>query len=130
MITVADYSNGSEGYTYNYYVRLSAFFFSLYIFFQGRGDVVRCASETLFNMPYWCQLQEDVTPEKVVEIVEKLRKGEKPPVRPLTKIYFNTAHVLETYTLLNYESGFFFFSTARKIPYGLGVDLKEGILLC
>ncbi|RYR47339.1 hypothetical protein Ahy_A07g033273 isoform A [Arachis hypogaea] len=41
MITVADYSNGSEGYTYNYY--------------------------------------EDVTPEKVVEIVEKLRKGEKPP---------------------------------------------------
>ncbi|CAL9010692.1 unnamed protein product [Prunus brigantina] len=41
MITVADYSNGSEGYTYNYY--------------------------------------EDVTPELVVEIVEKLRKGEKPP---------------------------------------------------
>ncbi|KAH0933604.1 NADH dehydrogenase [ubiquinone] flavoprotein 2, mitochondrial [Brassica rapa] len=41
MITVADYSNGSEGYTYNYF--------------------------------------EDVTPEKVVEIVEKLRKGEKPP---------------------------------------------------
>ncbi|CAI8601381.1 unnamed protein product [Vicia faba] len=39
MITVADYSNGSEGYTYNYF--------------------------------------EDVTPEKVVEIVEKLRKGEK-----------------------------------------------------
>ncbi|MCI91774.1 hypothetical protein A2U01_0113069, partial [Trifolium medium] len=26
---------------------------------------------------------EDVTPEKVVEIVEKLRKGEKPPVRIL-----------------------------------------------
>ncbi|KAK9923070.1 hypothetical protein M0R45_031504 [Rubus argutus] len=45
MITVADYSNGSEGYTYNYY--------------------------------------EDVTPERVVEIVEKLRKGEKPPVRTL-----------------------------------------------
>ncbi|KAF2575301.1 hypothetical protein F2Q70_00000127, partial [Brassica cretica] len=41
MITVADYSNGSEGYTYNYF--------------------------------------EDVTPETVVEIVEKLRKGEKPP---------------------------------------------------
>lgn len=41
MITVADYSNGSEGYTYNYY--------------------------------------EDVTPERVVEIVEKLKKGEKPP---------------------------------------------------
>ncbi|CAN6861371.1 unnamed protein product [Brassica oleracea] len=41
MITVADYSNGSEGYTYNYFVY--------------------------------------VTPEKVVEIVEKLRKGEKPP---------------------------------------------------
>jgi len=121
MITVADYSNGSEGYTYNYYVRLSSFF--LYFFFQGRG-------ETLFNMSYWCQLQEDVTPEKVVDIVEKLRKGEKPPVRPLTTIYFNTALVLETYTLLNYESGLFFFSMARKIPYGLGVDLKEGILLC
>ncbi|KAI4364079.1 hypothetical protein MLD38_020217 [Melastoma candidum] len=41
MITVADYSNGSEGYTYNYY--------------------------------------EDVTPKRVVEIVEALRKGEKPP---------------------------------------------------
>ncbi|KAJ6953749.1 hypothetical protein NC652_005472 [Populus alba x Populus x berolinensis] len=41
MITVADYSNGSEGYTYNYY--------------------------------------EDVTPKRVVEIVEMLRKGEKPP---------------------------------------------------
>ncbi|KAG6774541.1 hypothetical protein POTOM_021896 [Populus tomentosa] len=40
MITVADYSNGSEGYTYNYY--------------------------------------EDVTPKRVVEIVEMLRKGEKP----------------------------------------------------
>ncbi|KAL2540636.1 NADH dehydrogenase [ubiquinone] flavoprotein 2 [Abeliophyllum distichum] len=41
MITVADYSNGSEGYTYNYY--------------------------------------EDVTPKRVVEIVEALRRGEKPP---------------------------------------------------
>ena len=26
MITVADYSNGSEGYTYNYYVGLSFIF--------------------------------------------------------------------------------------------------------
>ncbi|XP_010679162.2 NADH dehydrogenase [ubiquinone] flavoprotein 2, mitochondrial [Beta vulgaris subsp. vulgaris] len=41
MITVADYSNGSEGYTYNYY--------------------------------------EDVTPKRVVELVEMLRRGEKPP---------------------------------------------------
>ncbi|XP_031269924.1 NADH dehydrogenase [ubiquinone] flavoprotein 2, mitochondrial [Pistacia vera] len=41
MITVADYSNGSEGYTYNYY--------------------------------------EDVTPKRVVEIVEMLRRGEKLP---------------------------------------------------
>ncbi|KAI3460924.1 hypothetical protein Pfo_017587 [Paulownia fortunei] len=40
MITVADYSNGSEGYTYNYY--------------------------------------EDVTPKRVIEIVEALRRGEKP----------------------------------------------------
>ncbi|XP_043691977.1 NADH dehydrogenase [ubiquinone] flavoprotein 2, mitochondrial-like isoform X2 [Telopea speciosissima] len=42
MITVADYTKGSEGYTYNYY--------------------------------------EDVTPKRVVEIVEMLRRGEKPPV--------------------------------------------------
>ncbi|CAA2996773.1 NADH dehydrogenase [ubiquinone] flavo 2, mitochondrial [Olea europaea subsp. europaea] len=42
MITVADYSNGSEGYTYTYY-------------------------------------EEDVTPKRVVEIVEALRRGEKPP---------------------------------------------------
>ncbi|KAJ8513039.1 hypothetical protein OPV22_003473 [Ensete ventricosum] len=41
MIVIADYSNGSEGYSYNYY--------------------------------------EDVTPKRVVEIVELLRKGEKPP---------------------------------------------------
>ncbi|KAL9674669.1 hypothetical protein QQ045_002867 [Rhodiola kirilowii] len=41
MITVADYSNGSEGYTYNYY--------------------------------------EDATPERVVEIVEALKRGGKPP---------------------------------------------------
>ncbi|GFZ04787.1 NADH-ubiquinone oxidoreductase 24 kDa subunit [Actinidia rufa] len=41
MITVADYSTGSEGYTYNYF--------------------------------------EDVTPKRVVEIVEMLRRGEKPP---------------------------------------------------
>uniref|UniRef100_A0ACD5TF02 Uncharacterized protein n=1 Tax=Avena sativa TaxID=4498 RepID=A0ACD5TF02_AVESA len=41
MIAVADYSNGSEGYTYNYY--------------------------------------EDLTPKRVVELVEMLRKGEKPP---------------------------------------------------
>jgi hypothetical protein len=32
MITVADYSNGSEGYTYNYYVCLSTFHS---IFFGG-----------------------------------------------------------------------------------------------
>ncbi|KAK9146517.1 hypothetical protein Sjap_006420 [Stephania japonica] len=42
MITVADYSKGSEGYTYNYY--------------------------------------EDITPKRVVEIVEMLRRGEAPPV--------------------------------------------------
>ncbi|CAN0898268.1 NADH dehydrogenase [ubiquinone] flavoprotein 2, mitochondrial [Linum grandiflorum] len=42
MITIADYSNGSEGYTHNYY--------------------------------------EDVTPKRVVEIVELLRKGEKLPL--------------------------------------------------
>ncbi|XXG68162.1 hypothetical protein AAC387_Pa06g1313 [Persea americana] len=50
MITVADYSKGSEGYTYNYY--------------------------------------EDVTPKRVIEIVEMLRKGEAPPVgtqNPLRK---------------------------------------------
>uniref|UniRef100_A0A8N4I976 NADH dehydrogenase [ubiquinone] flavoprotein 2, mitochondrial isoform X1 n=1 Tax=Elaeis guineensis var. tenera TaxID=51953 RepID=A0A8N4I976_ELAGV len=41
MITVADYTKGSEGYSYNYY--------------------------------------EDVTPKRVIEIVEMLRKGEKPP---------------------------------------------------
>ncbi|PKU65483.1 NADH dehydrogenase [ubiquinone] flavoprotein 2, mitochondrial [Dendrobium catenatum] len=42
MIAVADYSNGSEGFTYNYY--------------------------------------EDLTPKRVVEIVEMLRRGEAPPV--------------------------------------------------
>ncbi|XP_020578673.1 NADH dehydrogenase [ubiquinone] flavoprotein 2, mitochondrial isoform X2 [Phalaenopsis equestris] len=42
MIAVADYSKGSEGYTYNYY--------------------------------------EDLTPKRVVEIVEMLRRGETPPV--------------------------------------------------
>ncbi|GAB2221806.1 hypothetical protein Droror1_Dr00012995 [Drosera rotundifolia] len=47
MITVADYSNGSEGYTYNYY--------------------------------------EDVTPKRVVEIVEMLRRGEKLVCYLLTK---------------------------------------------
>jgi len=42
MIAVADYTKGSEGFTYNYY--------------------------------------EDVTPKRVVEIVEMLRRGETPPV--------------------------------------------------
>ncbi|KAK8955051.1 hypothetical protein KSP39_PZI002415 [Platanthera zijinensis] len=42
MIAIADYSNGSEGYSYNYY--------------------------------------EDVTPKRVIEIVEMLRKGQSPPV--------------------------------------------------
>ncbi|CAA7399256.1 unnamed protein product [Spirodela intermedia] len=42
MMAVADYSKGSEGYTYNYY--------------------------------------EDITPKRVVEIVEMLRRGETPPV--------------------------------------------------
>uniref|UniRef100_A0A0E0PPS3 NADH dehydrogenase [ubiquinone] flavoprotein 2, mitochondrial n=2 Tax=Oryza TaxID=4527 RepID=A0A0E0PPS3_ORYRU len=41
MIAVADYSKGSEGYTYNYY--------------------------------------EDLTPKRVVEIVEMLKRGETPP---------------------------------------------------
>eukprot|EP00244_Chara_vulgaris_P006031 TRINITY_DN2309_c0_g1_i1.p1 TRINITY_DN2309_c0_g1~~TRINITY_DN2309_c0_g1_i1.p1 ORF type:complete len:293 (+),score=52.71 TRINITY_DN2309_c0_g1_i1:142-1020(+) len=42
MIAIADYSNGVEGYTYNYY--------------------------------------EDLTPESVVEILEMLKRGEKPKV--------------------------------------------------
>eukprot|EP01018_Ginkgo_biloba_P004174 Gb_29393 [translate_table: standard] len=42
MITVADYTKDSEGYTYNYY--------------------------------------EDITPKRVIEIVEMLRRGEAPPV--------------------------------------------------
>lgn len=42
MIVVADYSNGSKGYTYNYY--------------------------------------EDLTPDSAVEIIEKLKRGEKPKV--------------------------------------------------
>ncbi|KAG6549086.1 hypothetical protein Mapa_009312 [Marchantia paleacea] len=41
MIVVADYSNGVEGYSYNYF--------------------------------------EDLTPERVVEVIEAYRKGEKPP---------------------------------------------------
>lgn len=45
MITVADYSNGSEGYTYNYFVCLSSFF----PFYFGCGEV---ASETHSNMSY------------------------------------------------------------------------------
>jgi len=115
MITVADYSNGSEGYTYNYYVRLSSFFS---IFFLGEGGCccAICFWNTLFNMSYWCLLQEDVTPEKVVEIVEKLRKGEKPPVRTLTIIYFNTAHVLETLNLVKLWIWFLFLQHGTQNP--------------
>lgn len=47
MITVADYSNGSEGYTYNYFVRLSSFH-SLF----GVGGVYYCSCtpESILNM--------------------------------------------------------------------------------
>lgn len=47
MFVVADYSNGTKGYSYNYY--------------------------------------EDLTPESAVEIVEKLKKGEKPKVGSQTR---------------------------------------------
>uniref|UniRef100_A0A9R1WRG8 NADH dehydrogenase [ubiquinone] flavoprotein 2, mitochondrial n=1 Tax=Lactuca sativa TaxID=4236 RepID=A0A9R1WRG8_LACSA len=57
MITVADYSNGSEGYTYNYYVR---------------------EHHKLHYYPF-SHFNEDITPKRVVEIVEALKRGEKPP---------------------------------------------------
>ncbi|WZZ34527.1 hypothetical protein YC2023_017928 [Brassica napus] len=74
MITVEDYSNGSQGYTYNYFVcQISSnifpflmHYFPLFIRF-------------VFTLSYCYNTHEDVRPEKVVEIVEKLRKGEKPP---------------------------------------------------
>lgn len=43
--------------------------------------------KTLFTLSYCYNTQEDVTPEKVVEIVEKLKKGEKPPVRHLIQTF-------------------------------------------
>lgn len=47
MITVADYSNGSEGYTYNYFVRLSSF---TLIFGVGGVYYCSCTSESAFNI--------------------------------------------------------------------------------
>lgn len=69
MITVADYSNGSEGYTYNYYVSI-------------RPPLMILAPNTFLPRKFELLLpmQEDVTPKRVVEIVEALKRGEKPPV--------------------------------------------------
>ncbi|KAG6785850.1 hypothetical protein POTOM_007437 [Populus tomentosa] len=99
MITVADYSNGSEGYTYNYY--------------------------------------EDVTPKRVVEIVEMLRKGEKPPVRLLAGdfdyLYFSlgffVSHMTSAIIAVNSIS-VMHSSMAHKTHNALSVDQKEAILLC
>ncbi|KAL3603555.1 hypothetical protein D5086_004414 [Populus alba] len=99
MITVADYSNGSEGYTYNYY--------------------------------------EDVTPKRVVEIVEMLRKGEKPPVRLLAGdfdyLYFSLgffiSHMTSAIIAVNSIS-VMHSSMAHKTHNALSVDQKEAILLC
>lgn len=91
MITLEDYSNGSQGYTYNYFVcQISSnifpflmHYFPLFIWF-------------VFTLSYCYNTHEDVRHEKVVEIVEKLRKGEKPPVshyiKPIALGYFS--HVL------------------------------------
>ncbi|KAA3471380.1 NADH dehydrogenase [ubiquinone] flavoprotein 2, mitochondrial [Gossypium australe] len=65
MITVADYSNGSEGYTYNYYVG----FIKPQPWAKGKG--CRCWG---LNPRH-----EDITPKRVIEIVEMLRRGEKLP---------------------------------------------------
>lgn len=156
MITVADYSNGSEGYTYNYYV-------CLYSSLSHIWDGGYCTSEALLICHFDVWFQEDVTPKRVVELVEMLRKGEKPPVRILTTLYLSIVHVLDTnmfetlnqallpynqlwhpelfwnnyrmifkhaLTLSQLEFLFFVFSPAHKIHSGLNVGQKEGILLC
>lgn len=114
MITVADYSNGSEGYTYNYYVCLSSF----HSFLGGQGVCYcACTSETLLKCYINVRFQEDVTPEKVVEIVEKLRKGEKPPVRIFAMIYFIIVDVLDTSASLCRENAFCFSFNCKTIPF-------------
>lgn len=83
MITVADYSNGSEGYTYNYYVSAHN------IFIQPSHINSLCLNHNYLRILY--HFQEDVTPKRVVEIVEMLRRGEKPPVRKLTRLLMSSS---------------------------------------
>lgn len=61
--------------------------FTLFLGWEGFIIVLVLLKAFLIcNIDAW--FQEDVTPEKVIEIVEKLRKGEKPPVRIFAIIYF------------------------------------------
>lgn len=63
MIVIADYTKGSEGYTYNYY--------------------------------------EDLTPKRVIELVEMLRRGESPPAGTQNPARFNSAPAGGQKTLLS-----------------------------
>jgi NADH dehydrogenase (ubiquinone) flavoprotein 2 len=82
-------------------------------------------------------LQEDVTPKRVVEIVEMLRKGEKPPVRLLAGdfdyLYFSLgfffSHMTSAIIAVNSIS-LMHSSMAHKTHNALSVDQKEAILLC
>lgn len=96
MITVADYSKGSEGYTYNYYVKIHSWTFYFILFFL---------SFLLFNFCF-LNYQEDVTPKRVVEIVEMLRRGEAPPVSliPPINFFIQIPKFLHFLWHLNYEN--------------------------
>lgn len=97
MIVVADYSNGVEGYSYNYYVSSL-----LLVPFLKCRNVIALTTASVQNFfvlacirsgfvlylggcvnAILC-LQEDLTKERVVELVEELRQGKKPKVGHVT----------------------------------------------
>lgn len=78
--------------------------------------------------------QEDVTPKRVVEIVEMLRRGEKPPVRKLTGLLMSS--FLDFFsvifsTILAYDkkkknvTSVSYFSMAHKTLDAFDADQKE-----
>lgn len=78
-------------------------------------------------------MQEDVTPERVVEIVEKLRRGEKPAVWAANIVlYFFILFFLTSFVMLwqSHYISVLYFSMAHKIHEELSVDQKEGTLHC
>lgn len=114
MITVADYSNGSEGYTYNYYVCLSSF----YSFFLGRGLLVCLYFWSTRNMSYWCLIPGRCDPRESSWDSGKAEKGREATGKSIHHDLFHYCQCFRySATLLRKHSVFILYFSCKTVPF-------------